>query len=279
MTTTKNTKVRNAKVAESTELEIIKTGYLEVVDIDDLREQASGKGVSTDAADNVVPLLKIAQALSPVVLKQSTDYIKGAEAGNIYPRGEKIVWDGDEGIRVVPCHFERTWLEWGPQLGDGLKGRHRDGKDDTPIKMGAVLKKADDGRMKWTLPNGNILQDNREHVVLVLDKYSEPTPFVVPMASSNIGTSKKWHPMMNKKKTKKGKKAAAYGYVYLLTSVPRKKDQFNWYGWEVDDLDEVSSEAVFRQADEIQNSFTSGTLIADVEHPDAARATTDDVPF
>ncbi len=102
------------------------------VSVDLLEEQDAGKGVSTDVADNVVPLLKILQPLSPQVLKQKQEYIKGAEAGMIYPRGEKQVWDGEEGIRIVPCYYERVWLEWGPERGDGLKGRHPRGTDDTP---------------------------------------------------------------------------------------------------------------------------------------------------
>lgn len=239
------------------------------VNVDLLEEQDAGKGVSTDVADNVVPLLKVLQALSPQCIKQKTEsYIKGAEAGMIWARGEKQVWNGEEeGIRVVPCYYERVWMEWGPKLGDGLKGRHRNGTDDTPRELGAELKANSEGKEVWTLPNGNILSDTREHVVLVLDKYSEPTPFVLPMTGSNIGTSRNWHPVMNKKKTKKGNKAASYRFVYQLTSVAKSKDQFNWHQMAITDLEERTSDDVYLLAREIFNDFSGGKLVSDVEEP------------
>lgn len=247
------------------------------VNVDLLEEQDAGKGVSTDMADNVVPLLKVLQPLSPQVLKQKTqDYIKGAEAGMIWPRGEKQVWDGDEGIRIVPCHYERVWMEWGPARGGGLKGRHAKGTDDTPRELGAELKKDDQGNDRWVLPNGNILQDNRQHVVLVLDKYNEPTPFVLPMAGSNIGTSRNWHPVMNKKKTKKGNKAASYRYVYLLTSVPRENEKGAWHQMAITDLDERSDDDVYLMARQINADFSGGVLVADVDDAPGGGSTTRD---
>lgn len=251
------------------------TNAVSNVNIDLLEEQDAGKGVSTDIADNVVPLIKVLQALSPQCLKQKSEYIKGAEAGMIWPRGEKQTWDGDEGVRVVPCYYERMWIEWGPKLGDGLKGRHRNGTDDTPTELGAVLKKNSEDKDVWTLPNGNILQDNREHVVLVLDKYSEPTPFVLPMSGSNIGTSRAWHPIMNKKKTKKGAKAAAYRFVYQLTSVAKTKDQFNWHQMAITDLDERSPDDVYLIARQIHEDFSGGKLVSDVDEPHTAAAADD----
>jgi hypothetical protein len=239
------------------------------VSVDLLEEQDAGKGVSTDVADNVVPLLKILQPLSPQVIKQKKqDYIPGAEAGMIWPRGEKQVWDGEEeGIRIVPCYYERVWLEWGPERGDGLKGRHANGTDDTPRELGATKKTDNNGNERWVMPGGNVLQDNRQHVVLVLDKYAEPTPFVLPMTGSNISTSRNWHPVMNKKRTKKGAKAASYRYVYQLTSVPRENDKGAWHQMAITDLDERTPDDIYLIARQIHADFSGGVLVADADSP------------
>ncbi len=240
------------------------------VNVDLLEEQDAGKGVSTDVADNVVPLLKVLQSLTPQCLKQKQEYIKGAEAGMIWPRGEKQLWDGDEGIRIVPVHYERIWLEWGAKRGDGLKGRHRKGTDDTPRDLGAELQTDSEGNEKWTLQNGNTLQDCREHVVLVLDKYDEPTPFVLPMVGSNIGTSRNWHPVLNKKRTRKGNKAASFLYVYKLSTVPKSNDSGDWYQMAIDDLDERVAPEVYVLARQVHADFSGGVLVADVEEPHVA---------
>lgn len=247
-----------------------KTAVASKVDIELLMEQDAGKGVSTDMADNVIPLLKVVQSLSPVALKQKPEYVKGAEAGRIIARGEKVTWDGEkEGIRVVPCYYERIWLEWGPARGDGLRGRHPKGTDNTPNELGAVQKPNDQGKMRWVLPNGNVLQDNRQHVVLLLDKYDDPTPFVIGMAGSNISTSRNWHPMMNKKKTPKGRKAASFSHVYELTTVARSNDDGDWFMWEVSDLDEQVTPEVYLLARQIEADFSGGKLVADVENPES----------
>src|ERR1700732_5642767 len=95
------------------------------VDVTLLMKQDSGKGVSTAAEDNIIPLIYKLHTSSPQVLKQKPEYVKGAVAGNIWPRGTKTLIDGEnEGMPYIPVAFKKWWMEWGPKGGAGLFGRY-----------------------------------------------------------------------------------------------------------------------------------------------------------
>lgn len=268
-TATKTTTTKPEEPKKTEVVEVKKSAALAVsqADLAAMYEEDVGKGTSTDMADNVVPILKVIQSLTPQALKQKPEYIKGCEAGQIWARGTKDIWPGDEGVRIVPVSYERIWLEWGAKRGDGLKGRHRKGNDDTPRLLGAVLKTDSEGNEKWTLPNGHTLQDCREHIVLLLDKYDTPKAFVLPMVGSNIGTSRKWHPMMNDKTIPEigNKKAPVFAFVYGLKTMARSNDDGDWFQMEIEDLRERTTPEVYLHARRINADFAGGTLVADTD--------------
>lgn len=223
----------------------------------------SGKGVSTAMEDNIVPLIYILQSNSPQVQKKGENYVEGAEAGFIWFRGTKDVVSGDDGIPVVPCHFEKCWIEWMPDRG-GFVGRHG---ADRPA--GAVQKTDPQNPKKkfWALPNGNHVVETREHVVIVLDVFDRPMPFVIPMSGSGHGASRAWMTLQNRKVVPgTDLKAPAYGYIYRMKLQFRTNDQGDWFMWDVQDENDVPTQltdpAVYRLARQIEADFSSGKLKA-----------------
>lgn len=259
--TKQTSKKPEPKAAPNKGREIAKTEAAKVpsnVDVSALMEQDAGAGVSTDIADNIVPLVYILQSLSPQVLKQKPEYIKDAEAGNIWPRGEKTVWDGEEeGVEVVPVFFSKCWIEWRPNR-EGFAGRHA----ERPAEAVQTPDPKDPKIMKWVLPNGNTVQESREHVVLVIGKYDDPVPFVVPFSGSNHGASRSWMGLMNRKKTPKGNKAASFAYKYVLKTVPKSNDKGDWFGYAVEDTGEMVEPEEYLLARDIHNDFAGGKLVA-----------------
>src|SRR6266404_30558 len=173
------------------------------VDVTLLMKQDAGDGVSTAAEDNIVPLLYILQAQSPVALKQKPEYIKGAVAGNIWPRGSRTLIDGEEdGLPVIPVAFSKWWVEWRPDRG-GFAGRHA--YDATADEKGRpegaewTEDPKNPGMGKWELPSGNVVVETREHAVLAqID--GNWTGCVISMSGSNHTSSRAWMGLLKSKK-------------------------------------------------------------------------------
>jgi hypothetical protein len=228
-----------------------------------LMQQDSGKGVSTAAEDNTVPLIYILQALSPQAQKKNEAYIDDAEAGMIWFRGSTDVVPGEDGISVIPCFFSKAWIEWKPDRG-GFVARHPDKTADAEF----VTDPQNPKRQFWRRRNGNILVETREHVVLVLDVYDRPTPFVVPMSGSNHKASRDWMTMMNNKVIPgTDAKAPSYGFIYRMTLKYMSNDQGDWYAWQVADEGDqptlVSDPATYKLAHKINSDFSQGVLKAE----------------
>ncbi len=63
--------------------------------------------------------------MSPQVNKRDGAYVHGAEAGMIFNTVLNEAYDGIKGIRVMPCHYNRRFVEWKPrEQGGGYIGSY-----------------------------------------------------------------------------------------------------------------------------------------------------------
>ena len=69
--------------------------------------------------DLALPFLKILAQLSPEINKRDGKYVEGAEAGMIYNSVTGELYNGVEGINVIPCFYKLEYLEW-KDRGEGL---------------------------------------------------------------------------------------------------------------------------------------------------------------
>lgn len=225
----------------------------------------SGKGLSTAVEDNIVPLIYILQSNSPQVQKKGENYVEGAEAGMIWFRGTKTVVSGDDGIPVVPVHWDKAWIEWLPDRG-GFVARHKEKPEDATQQTDPQNPK----KKRWVRRNGNTVVETREHVVIDLETFDRPMAFVIPMSGSGHGASRAWMTNMNTKFIPGTDiKAPSYGYIYRMKLQFRTNDQGDWFMWDVVDGGEdetplqLSDPTVYRMARQIQADFESGKLKSD----------------
>ncbi len=261
------------------------------VDVTLLMQQDSGKGVSTAAEDNIVPLIYKLHTSSPQVLKQKAEYIKGAVAGNIWPRGSKTLIDGEEtGMPFIPVAFNKWWMEWGPERGDGFFGRlpfvstdeHKGRPEDAqwvedPKKAGGGV---------WVRESGHILIETREHAGLALIE-EQWSPAVVSMASTDHGASRMWMGLMkNKKIPGTDKRAPSFAYVYNIKTVAKSNDKGDWHGWAVEDgigdgevafLPDIEGGVeLYKVARQLNADFESGVKQAEAPVEDGGAPNDDD---
>ena len=125
---------------------------------------AYGTGLEEVTPDDVsIPFIQILQALSPQLNKNDGKYIKGAEQGNIHNSVLNTVVDGDEGIIVVPCYYNKKYLEWTPREAGGGKVAEHDSRD-----ILSLCTKNDRGQM--VLSNGNYIAETAQFFVMVCNE-------------------------------------------------------------------------------------------------------------
>lgn len=254
-------------------------------DLTAMMDQDSGRGVSTAAEDNIIPLLYILQAQSPQALKQKPECIKPgigknatAVAGNIWPRGTKTLIDGEEvGLPVIPVAFTKWWVEWKANRG-GFVARHAYNAvaEDKGRPAGAELvedpKKP--GKFSWELENGNVVTETREHAVLAMID-GQWTGCVIAMSGSNHTASRAWMGLLKGKKIPgRDKRAPSYAYVYCGKTIAKSNADGDWYGWQMEDgmgdgeityIGDIDGGAeIYKVARQLSVDFETGVKQADV---------------
>lgn len=206
---------------------------------------AAGKGFEEATRDAfAIPFIRILQDLSPQVKKKMAGYIEGAKPGQFF---NTVSQERSDGIRVVPCYWSQSFIEWTPRdekEGQGLVAVHPPG---SPIIATASRLKG-----RNTLPNGNILMDTRSHFVLLLKKDGSTEGALIAMTSTGIKISRRWMSQMKSSTIARGDgtliPAPMFAYSYELTSEEEANEQGSWYQWVVGNKQLVTDEATFDAA-------------------------------
>jgi len=208
----------------------------------------AGKGVSKNADDKTVPLIKVLQVGSPQCLRQKPEFIKDAKAGDFYIKGsltpvisgEVDKETGEGGMeRVISCAFKRCWLEFdGPRDDDPqFVARHEDGPDNKPAGIGGLFHPEGE-KYDWQNEAGHRFTFSREHYIIYRGR-----PYVLPFGGTGHQTSRDWQTMMDQYRLTSGAVEPSWNRAYKLTTIPQSNSSGDWYGVKVEPLPgEVSDE-------------------------------------
>jgi hypothetical protein len=185
----------------------------------------AGKGVSTDASDNLVPLIGILQALSPQVNKKDARYLDGAEAGDIWLKNSiNPIVKGDDGIVFMPCYFYHNWVQWVPRSkGGGFAGQSLNRPDEA--------KQVE--QWKWSLPNGNDVTEYRNQAGLVLTPDYDLLPYIIPFTSTGHTVARQWQTLQKQFRNADRSIRPCYARIYKLTLAQRTNLKGTWYQWAI----------------------------------------------
>lgn len=255
-------------------------------------EEFANEGLeSVSAQDLAIPYLRILAQLSPQVNKRDGAYVQGAEAGMIYNTVENVVYDGEKGVKVIPCYYRRVYVEWKPrEQGGGYVATH--GADDPIVK-----RTYKDGKGKDVLENGNILENTAEFYVLLVDEDGSIKRCLITMTSTQLKKARKWltqiQTTMGKGKDGRMFVMPMMSHVYNLSTVEERNDKGSWFGWEVSrervlSLADENDAALFEMAVGFSKSVKSGEVkVKQEQEGDTANTASssgntidhDDIPF
>jgi hypothetical protein len=236
-------------------------------------EQDAHDGMDNISSEDVaLPFLKLLSQLSPEI-----ESVKGAKAGMIYNTVSGEVYDGVQGIKVIPCHYERKYIEWQPRgSGSGAPIAVHPSTSDIMTK---TFRKS--GENKDYLDNGNYIENSAQHYVMIVGDDGAFSPALIVLKSTQLKKSRKWNSMMMTLKMN-GKNGPftppSYSHVYRLTSSKESNDKGTWYGWEVERVGPVEDATVYHSAKSFALSVKQGEVNVKHDQEEGAKATSD-APF
>ena len=201
-------------------------------------DQDLGKGVSTDVADNLVPLIYVLQPLSPQVL-DGPMHMDDAKAGDIWLKNfaETPIVSGKEGIWFMPCAMYQKWTEWIPRTqGGGFVASYDYNGGKLP--EGAVRDEDEKKRPKYFFPDtGHDCVDTRYEAGMVWYN-GQPYPYVIPFKSTGHKISRGWmttRTSLLKRGVNGGPGGVwpAWSHVYKLTTKMEKNTQGQWFNFNI----------------------------------------------
>ena len=240
-------------------------------------EEMSGLGFAeTTTQDMSIPFLRILGAQSPQVDESDGAYVEGAKGGMLYNTVTNTVTSGKEGMLVVPCYYNRRYVEWKPRTEGG--GYVASYLPDDPIVATATR----NDKNEEVLPNGNLLTNTAQHFVMLVegDQYSR---CLITMSSTQLKKSRRWLSQMNAM-TAMGKNGPytlpMMSQFYTLTTVPEQNDLGKWYGWAIArerqlDLSNDFEKSLFENAVAFAKSVEAGEVETKEVSPDP---TPEDLP-
>ena len=125
--------------------------------------------------------------LSPQCNKTSNNYVENAEPGMIYNTISGTLFDGEQGIDVIPCHYKREFIE-----ANVVKAAVHQWQS---MMLTMISVKLRDANFQNRLPNGNVIDETANHYVLVVgeDGYEQA---LITMKATQRKVSRKWNSMM-----------------------------------------------------------------------------------
>jgi hypothetical protein len=181
----------------------------------------SGQGFEdTDKDAFAIPFLRVLQGLSPQVDENDPAYVEGAKQGMFINTITNVLFG--KVIEVIPVHYMRDFVEWAPNRGGFIKAHGPD-----PAILSRVTKIDDHNNQ--ILDNGNVIQDTRNHYVLIADQLNLG-PIIFSLTSTGIRHSRKWMTLLNALIIPgTEKRAPMFAGVWELSTILNENDDGKWY--------------------------------------------------
>ena len=237
-------------------------------------EEDAGLGNENITQDDLaLPFLKILSGLDPLL-----DELEDARKGDIYNTVTGDLYKGADGIRVIPCAYQRRFIEWAPRgTGSGAPVNIFTPDEQRP----KTERSKDDNREYVVGGEGTYIEDTHQHYVLVLDDDGTAQPALIAMKSTQLKKSRKWNSMIQGRMatSKDGRPFVMprFSHIYKLKSMKEENSKGSWHGWDVSLEGQVSDVTVYGQGKEFAKSVMAGDV--NVKHTQDDGESGNDIPF
>ena len=239
-------------------------------------EKDANAGLNNLGMDDLaIPFLRILSDTSPQIKKRDPLYIEGAESGMVYNTLTKEIYDGEAGVKVIPCAYQRQYIEW-MDRGKGTGAP----VNIYPAESNILSQTTRDDQKKDRLGNGNYIEDTANHFCLILSNDGTFSQVLVAMKSTQRKKSKRWNSLMLGLKMKGTKglfTPPSYSHIYLLKTIAESNDLGNWFGWDITRVGPVEDANIYHQAKAFAESVDKGEI--KVKHEEDEVDTGEKTPY
>lgn len=255
--------------------------------------------------DMAIPFLQILQPQSPQVTKGTTEYVKGAEAGQLFDTVSREIFatrDADDKVIPAPFHlvavaYKDSYVEWKPREAPGGGGFVNEYDAPTGQRIKTVRNDRGQEIISSDSPMGtpgNQLVYTHTHYAFAVHENGSIIPYLITMSSTQVKPSRMWNASIARKALPNGKAAPRFFGRWEVTTTMRSNDSGNWYVWNildagtVLDFGEEIAARILEQASALRRNIEAGQVRVDHGAAQLANESTgestgtaegDDIPF
>ena len=218
---------------------------------------SGGTGLEeTTTEDFAIPFIRVLQPMSPQLQKQHGSYVAGASAGDLYNTVTGEAFDGETGISIVPCAYNKKYIEWIPrEKGGGLVNASHD------ISVLSKCTRDPETRRYYT-PEGNEIVETAQFFVLVV-KDGTAQQAVLAFTSTQLGVARKWLTMLRMARVQNARgesvEAPMFAYTYNLSSITQSNDKGSWNAYSINQ-EGATDMSIAMMAKEFMGAARSGDV-------------------
>ncbi|MGB1877251.1 MAG: hypothetical protein ACPHGY_10130, partial [Rhodospirillaceae bacterium] len=207
-------------------------------------EADAGRGMENmGQEDMALPFLKVLSGNDPVL-----DENEVARKGDIYNTVTGAVIKGKSGVRVVPCAYQRRFIQWAPRgSGSGAPVAIYEPQDQRP----KTERSPDDNKEYVVGGDGDYIEETHQHFVVVLNEDGSAETALIAMKSTQLKKSRKWNSMMASRQMQ-GKNGPftppRFSHIYHLKTIQEENSKGSWHGWEMGLEGPISDAALYSRA-------------------------------
>ena len=258
---------------------VAKTNKTEVATFDiSMFEDDAGRGMENlGTEDLALPFLKVLSGNAPELDTHET-----ARKGDIYNSVTGVAYKGKEGVKVIPCAYQRRFIQWAPR-GEGSGGPVAIYEPGQPRpETNRDFDKNGDNKDWLTDGSGHYIEETAQHFVLLINEDGAIETALIAMKSTQLKKSRKWNSIMASRSMMGSKgpfTPPRFAYIYDLKTIGEENSKGSWHGWEMSVEGPVSEAHMYTRAKEFAASITAGDVV--VKHSDGEEAAQNDkdIPF
>lgn len=142
------------------------------------------------AQDLIIPRLTLLHEMSKVTKKSRPEYIKGATGGMFCISSLQKLFDGEEGIYIIPLLYQRRLIEWHPiDSGGGLV------RMDVPEEELEGMERKNPG-VYLTDNDTEVVVTPEYYALIVDDEDGTSLPVVLSLTGKKAAVSKRWNTLI-----------------------------------------------------------------------------------